>query len=208
MTLLPEVGYRAETPRAMSGSASNAFSSALSSGTLRLVLLPFRFFFCANGASGSPSSSDSLRVSRQSVSHDHYTYMLGSMSRSIASAASLSQFRSCLSFLSVWWAFSMSRARAMRSLSFGKKPLSIGRSGSSASEVIRSLPQERGPELTSTKRLHQRPLHPLLLRCTQLQCETRVLCSSRSTTSVDIGVRRARQVEVDDVFDIGNIETS
>lgn len=64
MTLLPDVGYRAETPLAMSGSANSAFSSALSSGMLRLVLLPFRFFFCANGASGSPSSSESLCVSR------------------------------------------------------------------------------------------------------------------------------------------------
>lgn len=57
------------------------------------------------------------------------THMLGSKSISIASAASINQFLSCVSFFTSCCAFSISRAILIRSLSFGRKPLSIGNSG-------------------------------------------------------------------------------
>jgi hypothetical protein len=66
ITLLPEVGYLAETPLAMSGSANLSLSSALRFATFAegppppcFLLGPFR----ETGLSGSYSKSDSLRRS-------------------------------------------------------------------------------------------------------------------------------------------------
>lgn len=66
ITLLPEVGYLAETPLAMSGSANLSLSSALRFATFAegppppcFLLGPFR----ETGSSGSCSKSDSLRIS-------------------------------------------------------------------------------------------------------------------------------------------------
>ena len=98
MTLLPEVGYRAETPRAMSGSERCWRSWAFRDSTLTAFLLFLPFDLRCTGASGSSSSSESLisvlcRVCNFDKGKGR-THMLGSISRSIASAASFSQLRS------------------------------------------------------------------------------------------------------------------
>jgi len=61
--------------------------------------------------------------------------MVGSISTSIASAASRSQFRSWFSFLTLCWAFSISFAVRILSRSLGKKPLSIVKFGMSSAAV-------------------------------------------------------------------------
>ena len=58
MTLLPEVGYRAETPRASSGSANLSRSSALSASTFPALPRFARSYRMSR--SGSESSPDSL----------------------------------------------------------------------------------------------------------------------------------------------------
>lgn len=62
MILLPEVGYRAETPRAIRGSLSSAFSSAFRASGF--TVLPGRVFRSRwYGKSGSSGSESLPRVS-------------------------------------------------------------------------------------------------------------------------------------------------
>lgn len=96
MILLPDVGYLAETPLAMSGSLINAFNSAFRASGLTVLpgrVLRSRWY----GRSGS-SGSDNLQFCQHSQEAWHTggpgTDMDGSISRSMASAASLSQLRS------------------------------------------------------------------------------------------------------------------
>ena len=135
------------------------------------------------------------------------TYSDGSMSTSIASAASFNQFLSWFSFLTTCWAFSISLASASRCFNFGKNPDSIDNSGisvatpSARSSLISDL------ELTSTKRLHECSLGPLLLGRAEQECKTRFLSTGRSTRSMDIRIGRSWEIEMNDMFDEGNIET-
>ena len=91
MTLLPDVGYLADTPLATNGSLRRAFNSALRPSALTVRLedgLPLVW----NGRSVS-SGSDNLIVS--ACNHSKMgTYSEGSISTSIASAASFNQFLS------------------------------------------------------------------------------------------------------------------
>jgi hypothetical protein len=62
--------------------------------------------------------------------------------------------------------------------------------------------------LTPPERLHQGPLHPPLLRRTQLKSEPGVLSTRGTPRTMDVRVRRTGQVEVDDMIDVGYVETS
>lgn len=82
------------------------------------------------------------------------------------------------------------------------------RSGRSSAASRQLHPQRCGNALTSTQTLHQSPLYTLLLGSTELECESWVLGTSRTSTSMNVRVSRAGQVEVDDMINRGNIETS
>lgn len=62
--------------------------------------------------------------------------------------------------------------------------------------------------LTPPERLHQGPLHPPLLGRTQLKSEPGVLSTRGTPRTMDVRVRRTGQVEVDDVIDVRDVETS
>ena len=63
-------------------------------------------------------------------------------------------------------------------------------------------------EPTSAERSHESSLHTFLLGSAQLEGETGVLGACSPTASVNVPVGRPRKVEVDDVIDVGDIETA
>lgn len=124
-TRLPEVGYFAETPRAIKGWRRSSSSSCRRRGALSRNRCLGAFLDLAT--SSSDSSADLMTgecIVRICVTlSGQETYIMsGSMSMSIASAVSCSQLFSCFDFLTACCAFSISRAILTRSLSFGKNP--------------------------------------------------------------------------------------